>query len=36
VLAQPDHPQSQAFRAIAERLLAEIAARPEQQLPTVH
>ncbi len=36
VLAQPGHPQSQAFRAIAERLLAEIAARPGQELPTVH
>jgi ATP-binding protein involved in chromosome partitioning len=36
VLAQPDHPQSQAFRAIAARLLAEIAARPGQELPTIH
>jgi ATP-binding protein involved in chromosome partitioning len=36
VLAQPRHPQSQAFRAIAERLLAEISARPDQELPAIH
>jgi ATP-binding protein involved in chromosome partitioning len=36
VAADPEHPQSQAFRAIARRVIAEIAARPEQALPMVH
>jgi len=36
VAAQPDHPQSQAFRAIAERILTEIANRPSDELPTIH
>ncbi len=36
VAADPQHPQSQAFRAIAARILSEIAARPEQVLPTIH
>jgi ATP-binding protein involved in chromosome partitioning len=36
VAAQPDHPQSQAFRAIAERILTEIANRPADELPTIH
>jgi len=36
VVAQPEHPQSQAFRAIAQRLVAEITERPAQALPTIH
>ena len=36
VAADPQHPQSQAFRAIAERIVVEIAARPEPTLPTIH
>ena len=36
VAADPKHPQSQAFRSIAERILAEIAARPESALPMIH
>ena len=36
VVAQPDHPQSQAFRAIAERVVAEVTAHPRQELPAVH
>jgi ATP-binding protein involved in chromosome partitioning len=36
VVAQPEHPQSQAFRAIAQRLVAEIAEHPAQALPTIH
>jgi ATP-binding protein involved in chromosome partitioning len=36
VVAQPDHPQSQAFRAIAARMMAEIAAHPAEELPTIH
>ena len=36
VAADPQHPQSQAFRAIAERIVAEIAARPQTALPTIH
>jgi hypothetical protein len=35
-VAQPEHPQSQAFRAIAQRLVAEIAEHPAQALPTIH
>jgi len=35
VSANPEHPQSLAFRAIAERIVAEIAARP-MALPTIH
>ncbi len=36
VLAQPKHPQSQAFVAIAKRLLDEVAAQPAAELPMVH
>ncbi len=36
VAADPQHPQSQAFRGIAARIISEIAARPEQALPTIH
>jgi len=36
VVANPEHPQSRAFRAIAERIVAEITARPAQALPTIH
>jgi ATP-binding protein involved in chromosome partitioning len=36
VVAQPEHPQSQAFRAVARRLLAEVSAHPAQALPTIH
>ena len=35
VAADPDHPQSRAFVAIAERLIDAIAAHPQQELPTV-
>jgi ATP-binding protein involved in chromosome partitioning len=35
VVAQPNHPQSQAFRAIAERLVTEIAARPAEAAPAI-
>jgi len=35
VVAQPDHPQSQAFRAIAARILTEITSRPSHELPTI-
>jgi len=35
VAADPEHPQSRAFRAIAERVVAEVAARP-MALPTIH
>ena len=36
VAADPQHPQSQAFRAIAERLVLEVVTRPEPALPTIH
>jgi ATP-binding protein involved in chromosome partitioning len=36
VVAEPAHPESQAFRAIAQRLVAAVDARPAQPLPTVH
>ena len=36
VAAQPQHPQSQAFRAIAERVIAELQERPGQALPMIH
>src|SRR5262249_27221336 len=36
VVANPAHPQSQAFHAIAQRIVAEVAARPAQPLPTIH
>jgi len=36
VAAHPEHPQSHAFRAIAERIIAEIGAQPVQALPTIH
>ncbi len=36
VLAQPEHPQSRAFRAIAERVMTELATRSAQELPTIH
>ncbi len=36
VAADPEHPQSQAFRAIAQRVIDEIVARPVQALPTIH
>jgi ATP-binding protein involved in chromosome partitioning len=35
VAADPNHSQSQAFRAIAERIAAEIAAHPQAALPTI-
>ncbi len=34
--AQPQHPQTRAFLAIAQRLLDEIAAQPAAELPMVH
>jgi ATP-binding protein involved in chromosome partitioning len=36
VAANPEHPQSLAFRAIAQRVVDEVTARPAQALPTVH
>ncbi len=36
VVAQPEHPQSQAFRTIAQRLVAEIVAHPVEALPAIH
>jgi ATP-binding protein involved in chromosome partitioning len=35
VVAQPEHPQSQAFRAIAQRIVAEVTEHPAQALPTI-
>jgi hypothetical protein len=35
VVAQPEHPQSQAFRAIAERVVAENVARPAESAPAI-
>ena len=35
VVAQPEHPQSREFRAIAQRLIGEIRDRPEPALPTI-
>ena len=36
VVADPAHPQSQAFLRIAARLADELAARPDEELPTIH
>lgn len=36
VVAQPEHPQSLAFRDIAERLLNALAQQPIQALPAIH
>ncbi|MGH3053895.1 MAG: Mrp/NBP35 family ATP-binding protein, partial [Gaiellaceae bacterium] len=36
VVANPEHPQSVAFRAIAQRVIDEVAARPAPALPTIH
>jgi ATP-binding protein involved in chromosome partitioning len=36
VAAQPEHPQSLAFRAIAQRVMDAVTARPAQALPTIH
>jgi ATP-binding protein involved in chromosome partitioning len=36
VVADPAHPESQAFRAIAQRIVTEVEARPAQPLPMVH
>ncbi len=36
VQAQPEHPQTQAFIAIAQNLLDEVAAQPAAELPMVH
>jgi ATP-binding protein involved in chromosome partitioning len=36
VVDKPTHPQSQAFRGIAERLIEEIANRSGDELPTIH
>ena len=35
VVAQPQHPQSQAFRALAQKIVEEVEARPAQALPTI-
>jgi ATP-binding protein involved in chromosome partitioning len=35
IVAQPEHPQSQAFRAIAQRLVVEVTEHPAQALPTI-
>jgi ATP-binding protein involved in chromosome partitioning len=36
VVADPEHAQSRVFRDIAQRIMAEIAQRPETRLPTIH
>ena len=36
VAANPEHPQSLAFRAIAQKVVDAVAARPAQALPTIH
>jgi len=36
VAANPEHPQSLAFRAIAQQVVEALAARPGQALPTIH
>ena len=36
VAANPEHPQSLAFRAIAQQVVEALAARPAQALPTIH
>lgn len=36
VVSDPEHPQSRAFAAIAARLVAEIAARPQAGVPIIH
>ena len=36
VAANPEHPQSLAFRAIAQQVVDAVAARPAQALPTIH
>ena len=36
VAAYPEHPQSLAFRAIAQQVVDAVAARPAQALPTIH
>jgi ATP-binding protein involved in chromosome partitioning len=36
VVEQPEHPQSQAFRHIASKLIEELANRPTDDLPTIH
>ena len=36
VVGNPDHPQSQAFRAIASRVISAVEDRPGTQLPTIH
>ncbi len=36
VTAQPAHAQSQAFLAVARRLVEEVAARSREELPTIH
>jgi ATP-binding protein involved in chromosome partitioning len=35
VVAQPQHPQSQSFRMIAERLIAELAQQPQPAAPSI-
>lgn len=36
VIDQPDHPQSEAFRSIATRLLQQLGDLPGNELPTIH
>jgi ATP-binding protein involved in chromosome partitioning len=36
VARQPDHPQSQVFRAIARRLISELDVRPIHSVPSIH
>lgn len=36
VAADPEHPQSQAMRAIAQRVVEEVAARPARAQPVIH
>ncbi len=36
VAINPAHPESRAFSAIAQRIVAEVEARPAPPLPTIH
>jgi len=36
LVSHPEHPQSQAFRAIAQRIIDEVDARPAEVLPAIH
>lgn len=36
VVANPEHPQSKAFKALAERVVTEVESRPQAAIPTIH